>query len=98
MKNKSVILNNIEYEIIRDDDCFDHDTVQERIAETDYFDKFDYILGDIAYDKVRLKGYYNSKNKNASKINDYKNVEDYIKNYCQTGSKIFILEKKQKNL
>ena len=40
-------------------------------------------------------------NKNIKHIEYYeesKKLADYIKNYCQTGSKIFILEKKQKNL
>lgn len=94
MKDKKVIINNIEYKIIRnDEDCFDQDVVQERIKETDYFDKYDYIMGDYAYEKVRLKGYYDSKNKNANKINDIKTMDDYIKNYCQTGARIFVLEK-----
>lgn len=94
MKDKKVILNNIEYNIIRNDNnCYDQEVVQERIKETDYFDKYDYIMGDYSYDKVRLKGYYNSKNKNATKINDYKTMDDYIENYCQQGSNIFVLEK-----
>ncbi len=94
MKDKKVILNNIEYNIIRNDNnCYDQEVVQERIKETDYFDKYDYIMGDYSYDKVRLKGYYNSKNKNATKINDYKTMDDYIENYCQPGSNIFVLEK-----
>ena len=94
MKDKKIVLNNNEYKIIRnDEDCFDKDLIQERIAETDYFDNYDYIMGDFAYDKVRLKGYYNSNNKNVNNINDYKTIDDYIENYCQKGSRIFILEK-----
>ena len=41
--------------------------------------KYDYIFGDYAYDKVRLKGYYDSKNKKKNKINDYSTIDDYIK-------------------
>ena len=93
MKDKKIILNDIEYKVIRnDEDCFDQDVVQERIKETDYFEKYDYIMGDYAYDKVRLKGYFDSKNKNVTKINDIKTMDDYIENYCQTGAKIFVLE------
>ena len=29
---------------------------------TDYFDDYDYIVGDIAYNKLRLKGFYESTN------------------------------------
>jgi uncharacterized protein YutD len=91
---KNIKLRDSEYEIIRnDDDCFDEELVNERIKETDYFDNYDYILGDFAYGKVRLKGYYDENNKKKSKINDIKYVDDYIKDYCQSGSKIFIVKK-----
>ena len=89
---KKIVINSVEYEIIRnDDDCLDKDTLQERI--TDYFDDYDYIMGDFAYEKVRLKGYYDSKNKKAKKINDIKYMDEYIKNYCCYGAKIFLLKK-----
>lgn len=92
MKKKNVKINNFEYELVRnDDDCFDGDVVIEKV--TDYFDDYDYILGDYAYEKVRLKGYYDSKNKKAKRINDIKYMDDYIKNYCSYGSKIFLLKK-----
>ena len=89
---KKVVINNIEYEVVRNDqDCLDADVLEEKI--TDYFDSYDYIFGDYAYEKVRLKGYYESNNKNANKINDIKFLDDYIKNYCSYGSKIFLLKK-----
>ncbi|MBQ9019331.1 MAG: YutD family protein [Bacilli bacterium] len=89
---KNVILNGVKYEIIRNDkDCFNKEEVEEKI--TDYFDPYDYIFGDYAYEKIRLKGYYESNNKNVNKINDIKNLDDYIKNYCSYGSKTFLLKK-----
>lgn len=89
---KKVVINNVEYEVIRNDqDCIDIDLLQEKI--TDYFDAYDYIFGDYAYEKVRLKGYYDSNNKNANKINDIKFLDDYIKEYCSYGSKVFLLKK-----
>ena len=92
--SKTIKIRDNNYEIIRnDEDCFDEEIVNERIKETDYFDDYDYILGDYAYGKVRLKGYYDSKNKKANKINDIKNLDDYIKNYCCYGSKTFLLKK-----
>jgi uncharacterized protein YutD len=60
---------------------------------TDYYDNFDYIVGDWAYGKVRLKGFYNHKNKYAKSYNDYNNVKDYLNNSCAYGCKYFILEK-----
>lgn len=60
---------------------------------TDYYDVFDYIVGDWAYGKVRLKGFYRHNNKNVKSYNDYNSVDDYIKNNCAYGCKHFILEK-----
>ena len=89
---KNIELNNKNYELVRNDnDCFNYEEVKEKI--TDYFDDYDYIFGDYAYGKVRLKGYYESKNKKSNKINDIKNLDDYIKNYCCYGSKTFLLKK-----
>lgn len=89
---KKVEINNINYEIVRNDgNCIDKDVLSEKI--TDYFDDYDYIFGDYAYDKVRLKGYYDSTNKKSKKINDIKYLDDYIKNYCSYGARVFLLKK-----
>lgn len=89
---KRIEVNGQKYEVIRNDqDCFDLERFMEKV--TDYFDPYDYILGDFAYDKLRLKGYYESSNKNVKDINDIRYVDDYINNYCCYGSKIFLLKK-----
>ena len=82
---KTISINNIKYEIIKDEgDCINAEELAEKI--TDYFDTYDYIFGDYAYEKVRLKGYNDSSNKKANKINNIENLDDYIKNYCSYGS------------
>ena len=48
---------------------------------TDYFYDYDYIVGDIAYGKLRLKGFYDEKSKKVKKINNYKNIDEYLKKY-----------------
>ena len=89
---KKVEINGINYEIVRNDqDCFNKEEIEEKI--TDYFDSYDYIFGDYAYEKVRLKGFYDSNNKNVNDINDIKKLDDYIKYYCSYGAKIFLLKK-----
>ena len=89
---KKIVINDISYEIIRNDkDCIDIDELSEKI--TDYFDDYDYIVGDFAYDKVRLKGYYDSSNKSVKKITDIKYLDGYIKDYCSYGARIFVLKK-----
>ena len=89
---KKVEINGVQYEVVRNDDnCLNKEELSEKI--TDYFDSYDYILGDFAYEKVRLKGYYEANNKKATNINNIKNLDDYIKNYCSFGAKIFLLKK-----
>lgn len=88
---KVIEIRNNKYELVRNDkDCFD-DSYIEKV--TDYFDAYDYIFGDFAYDKVRLKGFYDSKSKGVKPINDIKSLDNYIKDYCCYGAKVFLLKK-----
>ena len=80
------------YEIIKNyKDAFDKDEFIERC--TDYFNDYDYIVGDIAYGKLRLKGFYDSKNKKAKDLNNFKNLDSYIKNNCAVDCKYFVLKR-----
>ena len=88
-----VIVNEKKYELVENyKDGFDKEAVEEKI--TDYFDNYDYIFGDWAYGKVRLKGFYDSQNKNVSKINDIKDLDSYKKNNCAFDCKYFLLKRK----
>ena len=70
---------------------FDYEVVKELF--TDYFKDYDYVLGDISYNKLRLKGFCDKNNKKLTKINDIKGLDDYIKNYCAYNCKWFFLKK-----
>ena len=87
-----IVVNNKKYELVKNyKDAFDEDDFLNKC--TDYFYDYDYIVGDIAYGKLRLKGFYDEKSKKVNKINNFKNVEDYIKKYCATDCKYFIVKK-----
>ncbi len=89
---KKIVINKTNYELVKDNDSvFDKDVFLEKV--TDYFEPYDYIFGDYAYDKLRLKGFYDSTNKNVKKINNIKNLDDYIENYCAYGARWFLLKK-----
>ena len=68
------------YIIIKGEENFDYKEVNTLF--TDYFQDYDYILGDYSYSKIRLKGFYDSSNKKVKKLNDIKYLERYIKEYC----------------
>ena len=87
-----ITINNKKYEIIEDArNCLDVDILKDKI--TDYFDTYDYIVGDWAYGKLRLKGFNDKNNKNFNETNDFKNVKKYIQDYCAYGCKYFILKR-----
>lgn len=91
----TIKIENNEYKLIKNyKDGFDEEMFKERY--TSYFENYDYIVGDIAYSKLRLKGFNKKDNKNVNKINNYNNVEKYIKDNCAFDCKYFILEKVDK--
>lgn len=89
---KKLVINNVEYEIIKNyNDAIVEEEIKERLTE--YFDDFDYVVGDWSYGKLRLKGFNESTNKNIKNINDIKNLDEYIHNYCSYGCKYFVLKR-----
>lgn len=90
--SKKLIINEKEYEVIKNyRDAFHEEEFLSKC--TDYFYDYDYIVGDIAYGKLRLKGFYDPKNKKVNKINNYKNLEKYLKENCAVDCKYFIVKK-----
>jgi len=85
-------VENRKYELITNyKDGFDK---EEFISKyTEYFYNYDYIVGDIAYGKLRLKGFYDEKSKKATAINNIKYLDQYIKHNCANDCKYFVLKK-----
>ena len=87
----TIIINNKKYEVINNyKDAINKEDLETII--TDYFDNFDYIVGDIAYGKTRLKGFNDKTNKNYKEYNDVAKVDDYIKTKCAYGCKWFMIK------
>lgn len=88
-----VIVNEITYKVIKNyRDGFDEEALINRA--TDYFNEYDYIFGDWAYGKLRLKGFYKNDNKNVKDLNNIENLEKYIEENCAFDCRYFLLEKK----
>lgn len=89
---KKIKLREYEYEIVKDNgNCFNYDELSDKVTE--YFDEFDYIFADYAYDKIRLKGFYDNDNRKVSSINSIDSLDGYVKDYCAYGAKYFLLKK-----
>lgn len=85
-------VDNVKYKVIKNvKDALNLEDLKGKI--TDYFDEFDYILGDYAYDKLRLKGFNEKSNKNFKPINDYGMIDNYINKYCAYGCRYFVISK-----
>ena len=81
-------VNNIKYDIVKNyRDAFDKDEFIEKC--TDYFNDY-----DIAYGKLRLKGFYDEKNKKVKDLNNYKYLDNYLKNNCAVDCKYFVLKRR----
>ena len=60
---------------------------------TEYFYDYDYIVGDYAYSKLRLKGFYEDNNKKSKDFNKISGKDLYIVNNCAYNCKYFVLKK-----
>jgi uncharacterized protein YutD len=90
-----MIINDKKYEVIKNEkEGLDEEVLKEKL--TDYYDGFDYVVGDWAYGKLRLKGFNEKKNKNFKPYNDYSKVEQYLNDKCAYGCRYFIIKKVEK--
>lgn len=88
---KKIKLNDLNYELIEDNNGYNEEEIISKT--TDYFIPYDYIIGDWAYGKLRLKGFCDKKNKIYNKSNDISNKDTYIKENCAYGCRYFVLKK-----
>ena len=89
---KIIEVENNKYEIIKDyKNGFDEEEFINHY--TDFFEDYDYIVGGIAYGKLRLKGFYSDGNKKAKNINNFKFASNYLENDCAVDCKYYILKK-----
>lgn len=89
---EKIIIDKYQYEIIKD---YKNGYNKEEFLSkcTDYFYDYDYVVGDWAYGKVRLKGFYDKKNKKSKEINNFDNLDKYIKENCAFDCAYFVAKK-----
>lgn len=79
-------------------EALDLELLEERYS--DLLEKYDYIVGDMSYGKLRLRGFYNDSDKKAPIDMKIAHLDDYLLEYCSFGCAYFVLESletKQKN-
>lgn len=95
--NKTFVLLNSTYYLIENyKDGFHYEELKSKMTE--YFEPYDYIVGDWSYGKLRLKGFCERENSIYRKENDIKGKEQYIQEYCAYECKYFVLKKCKDNM
>ncbi len=86
----------VEYKLIENHkDAFDLEMMENRY--TDYLLKYDYIVGDISYEKLRLRGFYDDHRRGVPIDMKISNLEDYLVEYCSFGCQYFVFERLEKD-
>lgn len=87
-----ILLKGVKYTVLKNEkEALNVEELEERF--TDYFESFDFILGDYSYGKLRLKGFNNKENKNFKPMNDIATLDSYILKYCAFGCRHFVISK-----
>lgn len=90
---EKIKLEDNEYEIITNNkNGYNKEELENKY--TDYFKDYDYIVGDWAYGKLRLKGFYDKTNKKCSEINNFDNLKQYLKENCAFDCAYFVAKRK----
>lgn len=88
----NIEVNGFKYEVIKNvGDSFNLE--EFTYLYTEYFQAYDYIFGDYSYDKLRLKGFCDKKNKIFNDINNIEGLDSYIDEYCSYKANYFLLKK-----
>ncbi|MCY1607654.1 YutD family protein [Staphylococcus pettenkoferi] len=80
------------FELIEDyREAFNEEQFAKRYSEI--LDKYDYVVGDIGYEQLRLKGFYKDANKKVDMSKRFSSIQDYLLEYCNFGCPYFVLRR-----
>ncbi|MBP2058590.1 uncharacterized protein YutD [Lactobacillus colini] len=88
-KDNIVVIDNRQYEILDNvKEALDIETLREKYDP--FLNQYDYLVGDVSSEHLRLKGFYEVTDRTAidKKANA---IVDYLEEYCNPGSPYFVL-------
>lgn len=92
LDESSIQIKNVVYRLVENyREGFDFVSFEKRYQ--DYFDKFDFIVGDWGYEQLRLRGFYQVNQKKVPRDQMIDFLDDYLKEYCNFGCAYFVLAK-----
>lgn len=92
-----ITIDHMHFEVIENyRDAFDEEQFQEKYSEV--LNKYDYIVGDIGYEKLRLAGFFRDNKTKADRDKKFSAAQDYLYEYCNFGCAYFVLRKVPKSV
>src|SRR5690625_2033718 len=87
-----ITIDHMNFELMENyRDAFDEEQFMGKYSEV--LNKYDYIVGDIGYEKLRLAGFFRDNKKKIERDKKYSAIEDYLNEYCNFGCAYFVLRK-----
>ncbi|UTH03115.1 YutD family protein [Macrococcoides canis] len=72
-------------------EAFNQEMFDHRYSEI--LDRYPYIVGDIGFEQLRLRGFFED-NKKGSEVNKrFSTIQDYLMEYCNFGCAYFVLRR-----
>lgn len=87
-----ITIDHMNFELVEDyRDAFDEKVFTEKYS--DLLNKYDYIVGDVGYEKLRLAGFYKNSKRKVEADKRVNAIQEYLNEYCNFGCAYFILRK-----
>ncbi|WP_059105869.1 YutD family protein [Shouchella shacheensis] len=90
-----VTIYGAEFEVLQNErNGWDEEAFKERYS--DILNKYDYIVGDWGYNQLRLRGFFDDKNKKSTFDKKISTLPDYLYEYCNFGCAYFVVKRMKK--
>lgn len=88
----TIMIEGKKFEIVQNyRDAFDAERLGERYSEI--LNKYDYVVADWGFEQMRLKGFYDNRNRKVPQDQRIANLQDYLYEYCNFGCPYFVLQR-----
>lgn len=90
--SEHLLINGTKYEIMQDvKEALDLTRLENRYTE--FFEKYDYIVGDLSREALRLRGFYADHQRKVPVDMRISYLEDYLAEFCNFGCPYFVLQR-----
>ncbi|HHY21593.1 MAG TPA: DUF1027 domain-containing protein [Bacilli bacterium] len=87
-----VKVHGMQFEIVHDEkNGWNEEEFKARYS--DVLNKYDFIVGDWGYNQLRLKGFFDDRNRKATYDTKISTLTEYLFEYCNFGCSYFVIKK-----